>query len=391
MNIFFAFLFILGFAGGNILRISFENGVAIGLYDIAVGAIIAYSFFFSKLRLNLTAWRRFPALCSSIGIFFLVCIISLVLNSSRFSFSQLALSSLYLVRLLLYAFFSVAIARGREKGILWLKRIWIALVCVAVIGFIQYIFYPDIRNLYYLGWDPHYYRIVSTILDPNFSGILFALGVFLSFYLFERTNRRIFFLGGCVLFFALLLTYSRASYISFFAGLCIWLFGKKPIFVLGEIAVGIFVLLLFLPRPGGEGVKLERIASIEARAGNMRDAIVVIQSSPIFGVGFNTLRHLKGADNRTGIESHSLSGFDMSILFILSTTGVVGLIAFGNILYAIFLSIRKKYKKCSNLSKLVISSLFTIGVHGLSVNTYFYPLVLIYLSVLMGSYERNDA
>ena len=383
VNIFITLLFIVGFVGGNVLRISFGNGVAIGLYDIAVGTIII-AFLLQGLK-----GKKFPYLLPSIGLFFLVCLVSLLLNSTRFTLSQLMLSSLYLVRLTLYTGLYAVVLKGKDSTSTWLKRLWVSMVLMGFIGFIQYFLYPDLRNLYYLGWDPHYYRIVSTILDPNFAGILFALGVFLSLYLYSKDTQKYFLIGGIILFIALLFTYSRASYLSFFVGLSIWFFSQKHTVLLGVILVAIIGFIFMLPRPGGEGVKLERMASVNARVGNMSDALLVFRSSPLSGVGFNTLRYVKNSIY-TGIESHAVSGFDMSILFILSTTGLFGLAAYGNILYSLFKLIKSKNKTYSEIARLVVVSIFMIGVHGLSVNTYFYSLVLIYLAVLVGVYERKE-
>ena len=46
---------------------------------------------------------------------------------------------------------------------------------IVLLGFIQLMFYPALRNLYYLGWDEHLYRMFSTFLDPNFAGAFFVL------------------------------------------------------------------------------------------------------------------------------------------------------------------------------------------------------------------------
>ena len=189
VNIFITLLFIVGFVGGNILRVSFGNGVVIGLYDIAVGTIITV-YLIQGLK-----GKKFLNLLPAIGLFFLVCLVSLLLNSTRFTLPQLFLSSLYLMRLVLYTGLYVVVAKGKESTNIWLKRLWVSIDLMGSIGFIQYFFYPDLRNLYYLGWDPHYYRIVSTILDPNFCGILFALGVFLSLYLYSQKKLKVFLIG----------------------------------------------------------------------------------------------------------------------------------------------------------------------------------------------------
>ena len=54
--------------------------------------------------------------------------------------------------------------------------------------------YPDLRNLWYLGWDPHYYRVFATLLDPNYVGILLVLTIFVWIYIWVNNKKlRIWF------------------------------------------------------------------------------------------------------------------------------------------------------------------------------------------------------
>ncbi|SRR5260221_1906352 len=46
-------------------------------------------------------------------------------------------------------------------------------------GILQYLFVPDTRMLFFLGWDDHYYRLISTLFDPGFTGIILVMYFFL--------------------------------------------------------------------------------------------------------------------------------------------------------------------------------------------------------------------
>ena len=123
------------------------------------------------------------------------------------------------------------------------------------------------------------------------------------------------------------------------------------------------MLLPFLPRPGGEGVKLERVFSLNQRFANYREGLQLIKLSPVFGLGFNTMRYY-----RNDFVSHAAAGLDSSLLFVLATTGIIGLLTYLNLLKSLW-----------QTSLLVKLSLSAVLVHSLFQNSFFYPLIMIWL------------
>ena len=276
-------------------------------------------------------------------------LVSLVLAAFRMPLNQVLIGSLYLVRFLVYSL------------LLYLKIDWRYLLVfsslIAGFGLLQYWLVPDTRWLLALNWDEHYYRLLSTLLDPNFTGIILVLGLVLIYWYRPKA----WWLYGLHLT-ALLLTYSRSSYLALFAAIVAVAVFKKRF----KIILYIFIFLLslfFLPRPGGEGVKLERIMSVKQRLSNYQLGYEFWQRSPVFGVGFNTLRYFR--DNQA---SHSASGLDSSLIFVLATSGIVGLLAYLNLL-------RSLWQK----SLLVRVTLVALLVHSLFVNSLFYSFTLIWL------------
>jgi len=294
---------------------------------------------------------KFLKLPRSIWLFVSACLLSLIINLFRFGFSEIIFSFLYLVRWLAYACLLPIYQHNKLNLKPLLKYLCLAL---AVLGLLQYLFIPDIRFLASLNWDDHYYRLISTVFDPNFLGLIFVLGLILF-------NLKI--LPSLILLIALLLTYSRSSYLALIVvGFYLALIKKQlKIFIFAFFAL-IFALYL-LPRPGGEGVKLERWFSVESRLANYREGFGLWQKSPVFGLGFNTLRYF-----RNDPISHAAAGLDSSLLFVLTTTGVIGLLAYLNLL--------KSFWSSSLLVKL---SLVAILVHSLFQNSLFYPLIMIWL------------
>ena len=165
-------------------------------------------------------------------------------------------------------------------------------------------------------------------------------------------------------FVALLLTYSRSSYLAFLVIIVFHLRRRKLLLL---VACSLWlVALLSLPRPGGEGVKLERLFSITNRLDSMQQGLRLFTQHPVFGVGFNLLRY-----QQNNLVSHSGAGIYNSFIFLLATTGLPGLLA--------YLWLLKRQLK-SNAYFLV-----PILVHSLFNNTLFYAPVMLWLWLLLAS------
>lgn len=146
-------------------------------------------------------------------------------------------------------------------------------VLYTLLSLVLYIIFPDTRFLKILGWDDHYYRLVGTILDPNFSGILLSLSSFwLVEHMMQSNNKRhqkVYFLAAIISIVALGLTFSRSSYLAWLIGSSVLtLLEKKKKQVILMIPTGIIIVLftlLLAPKPGGEGVNLLRTSTVESR------------------------------------------------------------------------------------------------------------------------------
>lgn len=298
------------------------------------------------------SWKL-PVISKQFFIFVGIGLLSLLFQINRLGLYELFISSLYIVRYVFYFF--VASIHIKSS-----KALYMYGVLFAGIGLLQYLLYPDLRNLSYLGWDPHYKRLFSTLLDPNFAGILLALTALFGI------SKKYYWSAGFVCF-AILLTFSRSSYLAFAVGMIFLLLKEKKVlyWILGVFAI---VLLLF-PKQDWEGQKLFRTTSILARLGNAQYGASLFTQKPLFGWGFNTLRYINNDS-----ESHSSAGLDNSYIFVLATTGLVGFVA-----YVLFIS--KLWK--SNTSKLFRASLVAIGIHSLFVNSQFYPWVLLWIWMLV--------
>lgn len=287
-----------------------------------------------------------------------------------------AASALYLVRLVgvinLLGVVRLLVKEKKIESDLLISSLLVAGVVVLMMGLLQYLVWPDLRALKIWGWDDHYYRLVGTFLDPGFTGIIIVLALFLALVRKKYVMALAFLVG-------LGLTYSRASYLAFGAGMgYLFLVSKKKVWVLGFTAL-LAIMIPILPRPGGEGVKLTRTASITQRSENYKEAWQIIKTSPLLGVGFNNICAFKNA-KALSVGVNSCAGLDNSLLFIWATTGVLGLI--------VFLGMGWEIWRMSSV--LVRVSLVAVLTHSMFHNTLFYLWVMVWLVILTSVNSRGS-
>lgn len=321
-------------------------------------------------------------------------LLSLLVNISRFSLPVLGQSSLYLVRWTLYAGLYWIVLEDFVPVIFWLRGLYLAGVGLAAFGLIQYVWYPYLRNLSYLGWDPHLYRVFSTLFDPNFLGLIFVFTLFIGVYLWGKGKyRMIIGMGEVLTGVAFLLTYSRSGYLALVVALTVLLGFIKKWSVLGGLIGLLAAGIVLLPRPGGEGVNIMRTVSTAARFGNWERGLVLIRQSPVFGYGFNTLRSVQRTkgwiDESQGI-SRAGAGLDNSFEFVWATTGVVGLAAYGWLLGSMYaLGLQRITKgKYHLLAIMYIALGIGMVVQSLFLNSLFYPWILLWWWIMTGALER---
>ena len=248
------------------------------------------------------------------------------------------------------------------KYLRWLGVIW------AMGGWIQYFAYPDLRPLEVAGWDPHYKRIFGIFLDPNFMGIMTVLTILGWF--FEKPAKSVWLIRAFLLA-TLAFTYSRGSFLALAGAGAYYAWVRKKFWVIGVMGVIGAVAWFGLPRPGGEGVKLERTASIEGRINNWREGAAMFRRYPLLGVGYNALRYARNQPTK----NHAGAGWDNSLLIVATTTGMVGLMVF-----LIFL--KEVWRQKSLIIKLTF---LAIIIHSLFVNSLFYPWVMMWGWIVIGS------
>ena len=382
-----AFLFI-GLLTGQIGRFQLTPDIAITLSDIGV-----LSFVSSRVLKNISVWKKIQLkkffMIKPLALMIVILIVSLLTNARKFEPQQNFIGLAYLGRFVLYMMVYFVICLDKKSGLYWITWLYKLGSSFVLVGFIQIILYPDLRNLIYLGYDPHFRRMFSTLFDPNFTGIIFILTFIIGMYLLYKKEMRHCY-TQIILLAGLVLTYSRSSFLAAVVATVYSIVVMRRWKLL--IIVAELVALVFLvPSIGGISTSLTRSWSIYGRIENWKEAVQLWGKSPIIGVGYDMLRSISRATTISydGYVSHSAGGTDNSYIYLAVTTGVVGIAAFTYFFRFLFLLAKKAKRRDFYLSLMYMASLIAIAVHSLFVNSMFYPLVLFWVWVMTSAVEKR--
>lgn len=359
---------------GELARITLPHAVSIRLLDTIVAILVVGTIV--RTRANyISAFKENKG--------FLV--LSLILVASHlWSIQYSTLSSvLYLVRTLLYFQLPLTlgfILPGVTKKNMQLLAVIMSFILVAS-SLVQYFLYPPLQNLLYLGFDPHYYRAVGLLLDPNLIGILFVF-IILYFINRKKTPLTLFLLG--ITLISILLTFSRISFLCLGIGLFFLLIHKKlsSMFVFVCIA-GMAFLFILIPKQLGEGNKILRTNSINAKSEAWHLGIKLWKTNPLLGIGFNNSQLYKPTDQRSfatiTVRDNSFYGLDSTVLTLLVTTGIIGIIGY-------FLLFRGLLQTHNALN---IALILAFLLHTFSTNSFFTPTIFVFFLILYQSIEHR--
>jgi O-antigen ligase len=378
---------------GQLLSIGKSDGINLYIFDVAVAifAFIGVSTFI--LAKNFIVPKYFYFLIP----FTLVAFLSLIFNKNTLSTSEFLVALSYLLRLVSYTLAGLTVYNMLISKVIseqTLKTsLYFAGILVGVGGIIQLIILPDFTVLNpELGWDPHQNRLASTFFDPNFVGAFF--NIIIAFLLNDmKTNKQSGFIYSTFLFLVtcVFLTFSRSAW--GMLGIIIFLFGlfhnRKLLY-----AAFIIVFLAYFAVPRVQ-TRISGITdpadSASYRLESWSNALSLSKDNWFIGVGFNAYKYAQlnaGLLNGDSYFAHSATGADSSFLFVLVTTGVLGLLFF-TLWWGMPLLEQLRYGTKGDL--VLISVLLGLLLESQFINSVFYPQILFLLMIVFArsSHVRN--
>lgn len=361
----------LAILAGQLIKIPVFSG-GISILDFSIILLSLYGIY--KLKFNL---KKPPKFISSALVFILICIFSEIFTPLHLQPNEYFNSLFYIVRFGFYILFSWVIFsnafpkfNGKIENVLIYSGLGFS-----ILGLLQFVFLPDLSFITKYGFDPHYLRTVSTILDPNFAGAIFVITLILLLNSWPlNKNRSILFIP---IYFALLTTFSRSSYLMFLvSGATLSVFKKSKILFIKAVILFLILLLGFqiYTQLVSKPRNINREQSASYRLSTWQQGWQLFQDHPILGIGFNSykyaLKEYKVADKQF-LNSHGATSNDSSLLFVLATTGLIGLISY---LYFLLSVIKTSHNK-SIVGAIIIGLLF----HSLFANSLFFPPILLFV------------
>ncbi|MBP9669897.1 hypothetical protein KBD75_00670 [Candidatus Woesebacteria bacterium] len=349
----------LGF--GQLLRFDYY-GLPLYLHDLLVVSILASllprRFLNRNSRLQVEKGVVATSRSLLVGKFgFNLFLAGLALGSIRalthYPVTDLLIPFLYTLRLL--AYLGLFISLKNSKFQISKKYFLVSALVCCFIGLLQYYLLPDMRVFQYLGWDDHLNRLTLPHFDPTFTGVMLSLAL-----LITPLSR---WYVSLLLSLTILLTYSRSVWLSLGITLATIIKPKKYLFILLPI---LLISIYLLPRRFGEGTNLLRTYSITSRIESDMSYIQKYQWDLLIGRGMNTMI----IDSVPSKYSDHSTGPNNSYLYLLTTTGLLGLVGWGVFMYSLYLESSHK----PMLIFFFIASLFN--------NVMFYPFSLLWILLI---------
>lgn len=378
---------------GQLLRLpTFGGSGSLTVSDLAVFMTVAIftlnAFITKSLKIS-------PQLLSALGAFALFAISSNILATTNYSLFEITISSLFLIRFIGYFALSIVVLNliNKKANINWLNLLLAIAMLFVITGLIQFMFIPDLSFLAVFGWDPHQRRVVSTMLDPNFTGGLLVIFFTIAIALYIFNKKIQYLLLSFIILSGLILTFSRSSYLALITALLtLGIFkSKKIMFIFLMIFIMAFGLIPQVRQRILGAVTFDETA--QARLESWQRARVIFKDHPLLGVGFNNYRF---AQSRYGFFSpdspeggHSGSGSDSSLLLVAATSGLFGFIAYIFFLVNLF-KIFIKNARTSPVHLAGLSSFTALLVHSQFVNSLFFPQIMIVLFFILGLAENEN-
>ncbi|MFC7394675.1 O-antigen ligase family protein [Scopulibacillus cellulosilyticus] len=408
--------------------------------EIITIPILVICFFIDYIRgaISFTAFRISPFVIA-FTVYFIISVISLIKAES------MATGVMEIIRFLSYVFLFLIVVKVKfsvRQFRMFLYTFGASIALVALYGLVQYIFNFSLNQSGMYALNEAKGRVASTFLNPNYYAgfINFVLPCVLLYAVCYAESKTFQILGMAVygiLLMNLILTYTRAGWMTFIGGLIlIFIFAGKDFYerlFKWRIMISIVVIICVLfnmpdvqlrtksafhamsnviqtylgddqeKKAAGESNDDENKSLDEMRADNNTEVAVVsrtilwktgwmmFKENPVLGVGEgNYLVRYPGYVKKypkldLGYQAYSVHN---SYLKILAETGILGLLSFLSIFVVYYLFIIRQYFLSNRYIKPLIIAIFagsaTYFMQNLTNNLYFIPQVNVVFWIVSG-------
>lgn len=386
-------ILLAGLVSGQLIKFSSQGSSGPILLDLSVILFDILALINLKFQL-----KKPPVILKLIFLFIIVSFISIIFTPLVLNTDEYINSLSYSVRFISYIFMGWLIYSQAFK--VSAKSIINMLIfsgfILAILGILQLIFIPNLGFLSESGWDPHYFRTVSTLLDPNFAGSYFALTLLLMISQYGNFIRKKFWIIiFVVVYLALITTFSRTATLVLAVSFFTYSLLKKSVqmFLLTLVLLlGIGLGYIMYNHQIAKPRNIDRQQSAAFRLSAWEQGWQIFLKAPLLGVGFNSYRFAV-REYRLGetgfLSSRGSSTNDSSLLFVASTTGIIGLITYLIILFSLEKEALKNHFQNKRAGTLLASALPALLLASFFINILFYPLILVWV-ILTASQINTD-
>jgi O-antigen ligase len=398
-------LIFIALLAGELVRIPVLNQIKVNISDIVVVAITC----FWLVKQVKSRSRQINSYTMLILVIFFTMIFTLIMRAGEVPIQLLIGASLYPVRWALYFQLYVIIKEALiEPSNLNFatNAVKTIIPALAVLAIIQLFVFPNLKFIESYGFDPHFFRAVSTWLDPNYFGFAMVFGII---FILGTKYKKVWikWVSFLLTFASLITTFSRSSYLILAIAFIAFALLKRSVKIIsiGLIIIVISLVIFIFPRQSLEkGRNIDRNMSADLRLGSYAQAVDLFQGRPLTGVGYNLIRYEK--NNRGWVldlheGGNSGAGFDSSYLVIIASMGVLGASVFALFIFKLLdiasggvlsnkNSIVSMLKTRFNNQIAILTSITIAWLVGSwFINAFFYSLLILFW-VTLAAVLRND-
>ncbi|MBT4681133.1 MAG: hypothetical protein HOB74_03620, partial [Candidatus Pacebacteria bacterium] len=173
------------FSLGQLQRIQLNEAVVFYIHDLLIVIWLILLIKKRKEKMLFLIRKYFFNYLTYIAISWIV--IGLIINFISHNFTIIPL--LYIARTISYLLFALSLPVAISLTAKSYRYYWFLVgLFIAVSGLVQYLLLPDTRFLWYSGWDDHYFRLIGTQFDPNFTGIILTTTFFMAQSLWNKQS-----------------------------------------------------------------------------------------------------------------------------------------------------------------------------------------------------------